>query len=85
MGPHARLRPRGETNGVALASAFDGFYNYIRANYQAAIAACAEGLRLASGESEAEATIRVLLAMVHWTLGNFQACLSEVDRSLPVL
>ena len=75
----------GDRNGVALACAFDGFYHYMRANYQAALAACAEGLGLASNDTEAEATIRVLLAMVHWTLGNFQAGLLEVDRSLEVM
>ena len=78
-------RSIGDTQGEGTALGILAFVQYIRSDLKAALANCMQGLTLASGDSQAESRIRVVLAMVHWTLGNFDEALRHVERSLPVL
>jgi signal transduction histidine kinase len=71
----------GEARGLGILA----FVRYIRSDFKTALANCMEGLRLAQGDNHAEARIRVVLGMVHWTLGNFDEALRHLERALPVL
>ena len=61
------------------------FVQYIRSDLKSALANCMQALRLATGDATVDAQIRVVLAMVQWTLGNFDEALRHIERSLPVL
>ena len=75
----------GDGPGEGRALGIQAFVQYIRSDFKAALANCMQGLTLASGDSEAEARIRVVLGMVQWTLGNFDEALRHIERCLPVL
>ena len=75
----------GDAHAESMALGTLAFVQYIRSDLKSALANCMQALRLATGNAFADARIRVVLAMVQWTLGNFDEALRHIDRSLPVL
>jgi signal transduction histidine kinase len=71
--------------GEGRALAMIAFVQYVRSDLKPALANCMQALRLATGDAMVDAQIRVVLAMVQWTLGNFDEALRHIERSLPVL
>ena len=72
------LARKGYPSGLALRA----FVHYIRADFPAALADCMSALRDASGDANAEARTRGVLAMVHWSLGNYEEAMRNGDLSL---
>lgn len=75
----------GFSPGVPRALAVQAFVHYIRSDFQTALAECIEALRLSSGDVEAESRSRGVLALVHWSLGNYEEALRNSDQSLQML
>jgi tetratricopeptide (TPR) repeat protein len=61
------------------------FVQYIRSDLKSALANCTKALQLTMGDEHSQANIGVIVAMVQWTLGNFDEALRHIDRSLPAL
>lgn len=74
-----------DSPGEAIALGMLAFVQYIRSDLKSSLANCMQALRLATGDAEADAKIRVVLGMVQWTLGNFDEALRHLERCLPVL
>ncbi|HYI97931.1 MAG TPA: tetratricopeptide repeat protein [Bryobacteraceae bacterium] len=79
----ARTFEDGASEGRALAVL--AFVQYIRSDLKSALANCTKALQLTMGDAHSQATIGVIVAMVQWTLGNFDEALRHIDRSLPTL
>ena len=75
----------GFTAGVPRAIAVRAFVHYIRSDFRVALTECIEALHMAHGDSEAEGRARSVLAMVHWSLGNYEEALKNGDRALELL
>jgi signal transduction histidine kinase len=71
--------------GHPRALAVEAFVHYIRSDFKAALSVCAEALHLASGDIEAEARTRGVLALVHWNLGNYREALRSSDLAISLL
>jgi signal transduction histidine kinase len=71
--------------GVPRALAVQAFVHYIRADFRTALALCIEALQLASGDVEAESRARSVMAMVHWSLGNYEEALKNGERAIELL
>jgi tetratricopeptide (TPR) repeat protein len=72
----------GFTPGVARSFAVTAFAHYIRADLRTSLSECMEALRLAPRDAETESRARAVLALIHWSLGNYEEGLENVDRSL---
>jgi signal transduction histidine kinase len=85
----AEARALSENVGFPLghprALAIEAFVHYIRSDFDTALRRCTEALRLGAGDAETEARTRGVLALVHWTLGNYQEALRSSDRSIKML
>lgn len=79
----ARTFEDGLSEGRAVAVL--AFVQYIRSDLKSALANCTKALQLTIGDAHSQATIGVIVAMVQWTLGNFDEALRHIDRSLPGL
>ena len=79
----ARAFEDGPSEGRALMVL--GFVQYIRSDLKSALASCTTALQLTMGDAHSQASIGVIVAMVQWTLGNFDEALRQIDRSIPVL
>jgi signal transduction histidine kinase/Flp pilus assembly protein TadD len=75
----------GDGPGEGAALGILAFAQYIRSDLKSALANCMRGLQIIEGDPESGAKIRLVLGMVHWTLGNFDEALRHIDRSLPIL
>ncbi|HET8550585.1 MAG TPA: tetratricopeptide repeat-containing sensor histidine kinase [Bryobacteraceae bacterium] len=75
----------GDQTGVSLALSAQGFVHYIRSDFQTALSYCMDALKLSYGHVQAEGRARGILAMVHWSLGNYDEALKQGDRSLELL
>lgn len=75
----------GYSAGISRALALQAFVHYIRSDFRKALAECIEALHLALGDAEAECRARSVLAMVHWSLGNFEEALKNGDRAIEML
>lgn len=73
------------THGIACAIAVQAFVFYIRSDFETALSRSIEALRVAAGDEIAESRARSVLAMVHWTLGNYSEALRNSDRSIQLL
>lgn len=71
--------------GTARALALEAFVHYIRADFKTALSECIEALHLGAGDAESESRIRGVLALVHWSLGNYEEALKNSDSSLTLL
>jgi signal transduction histidine kinase len=71
--------------GRPRALAVEAFVHYIRSDLKTALAQCIESLRLGAGDVEAEARTRGVLALVHWSLGNYEEALRNSDQSIELL
>lgn len=71
--------------GVPRALAMRAFVHYIRADFRTALNECIDALHLAAGDVEAECSARSVLAMVHWSLGNYEEALKNGDRAIEML
>jgi two-component system, NtrC family, sensor kinase len=69
------------TPGIARAIGIRAFVHYIRSEYGIALSECMEALALAGDDFETEGHLRSVLSLVHWSLGNFDEALRQVDRS----
>lgn len=76
---------RGDRKGLAEALAVRAFVFYIRSEFDAALGECIEALRLSAGDPAAESRARVVLSMVHWTLGNYEEALRNTDQGIEAL
>src|SRR5262245_43324710 len=61
----------GYPRGVARSMVVRAFVEYIHSDYGAAITDCTEALKTAGEDEETVAEARAILALVHWSLGNF--------------
>ncbi|HYI93076.1 MAG TPA: tetratricopeptide repeat protein, partial [Bryobacteraceae bacterium] len=75
----------GFSPGRPRALAVEAFVHYIRSDFRTALAQCIEALRLSRGDIEAEARVRGVLALVHWSLGNYEEALRNSDQSIELL
>ncbi len=75
----------GFAQGVPRAMAIQAFVHYIRSDFASAVSECIEALRLSAGDAETESRARSVLALVHWTLGNYEEALRNSDRSIQLL
>ena len=75
----------GYTSGLATSLVLQGFVRYFQSEYQKAFALLLEALSLASGDELAEGRARSVLALVHWSLGNFDEALGQAERSITQL
>ena len=75
----------GYSAGISRALAVQAFVHYIRSDFRKALAECIEALHLALGDAEAECRARSVLAMVHWSLGNYEEALKNGDRAIEML
>ena len=75
----------GFSPGRPRALAVEAFVHYIRSDLRTALAQCIEALRLSGGDVEAEARVRGVLALVHWSLGNYEEALRNSDQSIELL
>jgi signal transduction histidine kinase len=75
----------GDQVGVSLALSAQAFVNYIRSDFTTALACCMDALKLSYRDEQAEGRARGILAMVHWSLGNYDEALKQGDRSLDLL
>jgi signal transduction histidine kinase len=75
----------GDQPGVSLALSAQGFVHYIRSDFTAALSSCMEALKLAYNDEQAEGRARGILAVVHWSLGNYDEALKQGDRALDLL
>ncbi len=71
--------------GIPRAIAIQAFVHYIRADFRTALSECIEALQLASGDADAECRARSVLALVHWSLGNYEEALKNGDRAINLL
>lgn len=71
--------------GPPRALAVEAFVHYIRSDLKTALAQCIESLRLGAGDIEAESRTRSVLALVHWSLGNYEEALRNSDQSIELL
>jgi signal transduction histidine kinase len=71
--------------GIPRALAVQAFVHYIRSDFRTALSECIEALQLAAGDAEAECRARSVLAMVHWSLGNYEEALKNGDRAIRLL
>jgi signal transduction histidine kinase len=76
---------KGERTGVAQALAIRAFVFYIRSEFETALGECIEALRLSAGDPDPESRARGVLAMVHWTLGNYEEALRNTDQAIAAL
>jgi signal transduction histidine kinase len=75
----------GFTLGRPRALAVEAFVYYIRSDFKTSLSLCTEALRLASGDAEAEGRTRAVLALVHWSLGNYPEALRSSDEAIRLL
>jgi signal transduction histidine kinase len=61
----------GYHRGLAFALGLQAFVNYIHSSLHLAIDQVIQGLALSDGDLVVEARLRGLLAMIHWSLGNY--------------
>lgn len=71
--------------GIPRSLAVQAFVHYIRSDFRTALSECIEALQLAAGDAEAECRARSVLAMVHWSLGNYEEALKNGDRAIELL
>jgi signal transduction histidine kinase len=71
--------------GVPRSLAVQAFVHYIRADFRTALAECIDALHLAAGDVEAECRARSVLAMVHWSLGNYEEALKNGEQAIELL
>lgn len=57
--------------GIARSVAVRGFVSYIRADYAAALQLCSHAIELAADDLETASRTQGILALVHWSLGNY--------------
>jgi signal transduction histidine kinase len=70
---------------VARSIGAQAFVHYIRSEYDTALNQCMTALTLAGSDLETEGKIRSVLALVHWSIGNFEEALRQADRSRVLL
>jgi tetratricopeptide (TPR) repeat protein len=75
----------GFASGHPRALAVEAFVHYIRSDFNTALRLCTEALHLASGDVEAEARTRGVLALVHCDLGNYREALSSSEHAIDLL
>lgn len=73
------------TAGRATSLVLQGFVAYFRSEYQQAFSLLLDALSLASGDNLAEGRARSVLALVHWSLGNFDEALGQANRAIALL
>jgi signal transduction histidine kinase len=71
--------------GVPRSLAVQAFVHYIRADFRTALAECIDALQMAAGDVEAECRARSVLAMVHWSLGNYEEALRNGERAIELM
>jgi signal transduction histidine kinase len=71
--------------GLPRSIAVRAFVHYIRADFPTALSEAIEALQLAAGDLEAECRARSVLAMVHWSLGNYEEALNNGERTIELL
>src|SRR5688500_16491673 len=72
--------------GIARALVVRAFVRYIRSDFQAAINDCTEAIDIATAhDPEGEGKALGTLAMVNWSVGNYEEALRQGDRSLELL
>lgn len=71
--------------GVPRSLAVQAFVHYIRADFRTALSECIDSLQLAAGDVEAECRARSVLALVHWSLGNYEEALKNGERAIELL
>src|SRR5690606_11729760 len=74
-----------DTAAMARALGLRAFVHYIRSDYKTALSECTDALRLAAGNKDAEGKVRLVLAHVHWSLGNFDEALRQAARASEML
>jgi signal transduction histidine kinase len=75
----------GFAQGIPRAIAIRAFVHYIHSDFASAVSECIEALRLSAGDPETESRARSVLALVHWTLGNYEEALRNSDKSIQLL
>jgi two-component system NtrC family sensor kinase len=75
----------GDSDSLARGLSLRAFVHYIRSDYQTALAECGDALRLAAGNIDTEGKARIVLAHVHWSLGNFEEALRQSKRASEML
>ncbi|HYP12503.1 MAG TPA: tetratricopeptide repeat protein, partial [Bryobacteraceae bacterium] len=78
---HTLSEQIGYTSGIARSLGMLSFVQYIRSDYKKALASCIEALRLVGDDPSSEGKLRGVLAMIHWSLGNFDEGLRHTERS----
>jgi signal transduction histidine kinase len=85
----AEIRERSERlgyrKGIARSLILRAFVEYMRSDYGSAMDDALEGLRLSGGDCDTEAKGRSVLAMVHWSLGNYEESLNHGNRALDLV
>jgi signal transduction histidine kinase len=71
--------------GIPRSLALQAFVHYIRSDLRTALSECIKALHLAAGDAEAECRARSVLAMVHWSLGNYEEALKNGERAIELL
>ena len=71
--------------GVSRAYSTQAFVHYIRSDFRRALSLSIDALHMTGGDAEAECRARSVLAMVHWSLGNYEEALKNGDRSLELM
>lgn len=80
-----RSEQSGFAAGIPRALAVQAFVHYIRSDLKAALADCIEALRLSDGDAEAESHTRGVLALVHWSIGNYEEAFRNSEQSIQLL
>jgi signal transduction histidine kinase len=68
--------------GIPRALAVQAFVHYTRSDFRTALSECIEALHMGVGDAEAECRARSVLALVHWSLGNYEEALKNGDRAI---
>jgi signal transduction histidine kinase len=72
--------------GIARAVAVRAFVRYMRSDFQAAINDCMDAIEMSAGQdAEGEGKALATLAMVNWTLGNYEEALRHGDRAMELI
>jgi signal transduction histidine kinase len=75
----------GDRVGVSLALSAQAFVHYIRSDFTTSLSCSMEALKVSYADEQAEGRARGILAMVHWSLGNYDEALKQGDRALELL
>lgn len=67
----------GDRPANAMAHTGVAFVHYIRSEFRTAFQECAEALQLGGGDETVECRARGLLALIHWSMGNYESAARE--------